>query len=288
MRSVLAGVAVLVLFAGAHAAAWSRTGHTAINRAAIAGLPDDVPGFLKQQIDWIGARSTVPDSWRDLGGPYVSADEEPNHLWRMERLPAGLEELPPSRYTFAREVADPANTGMLPYAAIENYERLQVAFGNWRGLHERRQNTSFIELDAAFYAGWLGHYIGDGGMPLHTSENHEGWIGPNPKGFTRDHTIHPRFESQFVNLIGLTEADVAQHMAAAKKLGDPMRAILAFLARSHARVEKVYGMDLLHAFEDASNRDARTLVYECTGDAAATLRDLIYTAWLTSADSPAR
>src|SRR5581483_11365581 len=121
------------------------------------------------------------------------------------------------------------------------------------------------------------------GMPLHTSENHEGWIGPNPKGFTPDHSIHPRFESQFVNVIGLTEADVAQHMAAPKTLDDPMRGILAYLARSHSRLEQVYGLDLRHAFEDASNRDARELVYTCTADAAATLRDLIYTAWLTSA-----
>src|SRR5207237_9747387 len=127
-------------------------------------------------------------------------------------LPSGVRELPPSRLAFNRLVGDATLTGLLPYAAIENYERLQVAFGVWRGLRERRQNTSFIELDAAFYAGWLGHYIGDGGMPLHTSENHEGWIGPNPKGYTTEHSIHPRFEREFVTLDGLTEADVAWHI----------------------------------------------------------------------------
>src|SRR3954470_20310596 len=120
MRKLIISAAALILFAGAHAAAWSRIGHTAINRAGIAALPDDVPAFLKQQIDWIGARSTVPDSWRDQAGPYLGADEEPNHLWRMERLPDGLKELPPSRFDFNRLVGDATRTGLLPYAAIEN------------------------------------------------------------------------------------------------------------------------------------------------------------------------
>lgn len=288
IRAASIAACIAVLLPAPRLLAWSRTGHTAINRAAIAGLPDAVPAFLKRQIDWIGARSTVPDSWRDLGGPYVGADEEPNHLWRMERLPKDFKELPPSRYAFAREVGDPARTGLLPYAIIENYERLQIAFASWRALRDRRQDTSFIELDAAFYAGWLGHYVGDGGMPLHTSENHEGWIGPNPKGYTPDHSIHRRFETQFVNLIQLTEGDISRHMTEAAIVQDPVRGTLAYLDRSHGRLEQVYSLDLQQAFADAANRDARELVYTCTGDAAAFLRDLIYTAWVTSEDSPAR
>src|SRR5213592_775095 len=71
-------VAVALAFAAARGiAGWSLAGHTMINRAAIAALPDDGPAFLKRQIDWIGARSTAPDSWRDAGGPALSADEAP-------------------------------------------------------------------------------------------------------------------------------------------------------------------------------------------------------------------
>jgi len=264
--------------------AWSLAGHTLINRAAIAALPDDGPVFLKRSIDWIGARPTAPDAWRDAGGTALSAAEAPNHVWAMERVPAAIvNALPPSRLDFARRVGDVSRTGTLPYAIVENYQRLEVAFGLWRRRHDAQQDTSFIELDAAFYAGWLGHYVGDGGMPLHTSENREGWVASNPKGYTTNHSIHPRFEHDFVLLIGLTEADVARHMGPARRLGDPMRETLGYLARSHGRVEQVYSLDLRHAFEDRSNSEARELLYACTGDAAAQLRDLIYSAWISSA-----
>jgi hypothetical protein len=277
-------VAAVVALAAPHAlVAWSLAGHTLINRAAIAALPAGGPAFLKRHIDWIGARSTAPDSWRDYGGPALSAVEAPNHLWLIERLPPALANgLPASRLEFARQVGDVARTGTLPYAIVENYQRLQVAFGIWRQRHAARQNTSFIELDAAFYAGWLGHYVGDAGMPLHTSENHEGWIGPNPKGYTTDHSIHPRFEHDFVLLSGLTEGDVVQHIGSARNLTDPTREVLTYLGRSHARVEQVYELDSRHAFEERSNGAARELLYACTGDAAAMLRDLIYTAWIES------
>src|SRR5262249_21293987 len=160
------------------------------------------------------------------------ADEAPNHLWLMERLPAAIANaLPPSRLDFARLVPDVTRTGTLPYGIVETYQRLEVAFGIWRARRAARPNTFVIELDAAFYAGWLGHYVGDGGMPLHTSENHEGWIGPNPKGYTTDHSIHPRFEREFVTVIGLTEADVARHMGPAKNVADPVREVLAYLDR---------------------------------------------------------
>jgi hypothetical protein len=283
-RDTLVIVALAVALAAARGLeAWSLTGHTLINRAAIAALPDDGPVFLKRYIDWIGARSTAPDSWRDAGGAALAADEAPNHFWAMERVPAAIANaLPASRLDYARQAGDVSRTGTLPYAIVETYQRLEVAFGIWRRRHDAQQDTSFIELDAAFYAGWLGHYVGDGGMPLHTSENREGWIGPNPKGFTTDHLIHPRFEADFVKLVGLSEADVARHIGAPRRVGDPMREATAYLERSHARVDQVYALDLRHAFDDRSNGEARELLYACTGDAAAMLRDLIDGAWVGS------
>jgi hypothetical protein len=152
----------------------------------------------------------------------------------------------------------------------------------WRVLHAKKEDTSYIEKDAAFYVGWLGHYVGDGGMPLHTSAHHNGWAGDNPKHYTTDRDIHGRFEGEFVDLIELTEKDITARVPAPRSFADPFAAILAFLERSHQRVERVYVLDQRHAFEDAANREARELVYECTADAAAILRDLIYTPWTAS------
>src|SRR3954470_9787245 len=111
MRKVIVVFAGIALLAEQRAAAWWLTGHTVVNRTAIAALPADVPDFLKRQIDWIGARSQVPDSWRDATEPYLKAAEDPNHVWYIEHLPRGLEELPRSRYQFTHDVPDVNQTG---------------------------------------------------------------------------------------------------------------------------------------------------------------------------------
>ncbi|MEJ8629977.1 hypothetical protein P0F65_09500 [Sphingomonas sp. I4] len=67
---------------------------------------------------------------------------------------------------------------------------------------------SVPEQHCAFQTIRLGHYIGDGSQPLHNSVNSDGWRGPNPNGYTRDRSIHGRFESGFVDAIGLTPADI--------------------------------------------------------------------------------
>lgn len=281
MRMLALVVAILAVGGSQRAGAWWLTGHTVINRTGVATLPADVPDFLRRQIDWIGARSIAPDSWRDATEPSLRAIEIPNHIWYFEALPA-MAEVPRSRNDFIVLAGDPRRIGTLPYATIENYERLKVAFRTWRGLHARKEDTSFIEQDAAFYVGWLGHYVGDGAMPLHTSAHHNGWAGDNPKNYTRDRDIHGRFEGEFVDLIELTGKDITARVPPPQSFAEPFAAILAFLHRSHERVEQVYILDQRHAFEDATNREARELVYACTADAAAMLRDLIYTAWTAS------
>jgi hypothetical protein len=272
----------IVAASSAPTRAWRLTAHTVINRAAVAALPADVPAFLKRHIDWIGARSQAPDLWRDATEPYLKAAEDPNHGWYIEHLPP-LPRLPASRNEFIRTVPDAGATGLLPYATVETFERLKVAFRTWRSLAATHDDTSFVELDAAFYAGWLGHYVADGAMPLHTSQHHDGWVGDNPHGYTRDRSIHGRFEGDFVDLIGLREEDVAPRMSAPATVPDAMAAFLAYLGRSHARVEQVYALDKQGAFRTSTNRDARELVYRCTADAASMLRDLMYTAWTASA-----
>ena len=215
LLAVLFVVALLCLSSAVRVDAWGPTAHRVISRVAVNRLPDDVPGFVKRQIDWIGVRSVTPDSWRGASEPFVKIDEDPNHGWFMEQF-AFMTTIPRSRYEFVLalydeykrlEHTDPDRaalmnvrwTGTLPYAAVETYERLKVAFRAWREAQRQRQDTAFIELDAAFYVGWLSHYVADGAMPLHTSIHHDGWSGDNPKRYTRDGSIHLRFESAYVD-----------------------------------------------------------------------------------------
>ena len=299
MKKVLVLMIVACGLLQLHAEAWGAAAHRVVSRAAILTLPGDVPTFLARQIDWIGSRSVLADTWRGPSEPFAKAAEDPNHVWYMEQF-AFLRQIPRSRDEFMLAVydeqlrlraTDPGRaaltnihyTGTLPYAATEGYERLKVAFRTWRDLQEQKQDPTFIEQDAAFYVGWMSHYIADGAQPIHTSIHHDGWVGDNPKNYTRDGGIHWLFENTFVDAIALTERDIQPRIPAkATKIADPFTAVLAHLDRAHTRVEQVYALEQRGAYKDGSSRDGRELVYTCVADAATLLRDLIYTAWLTS------
>jgi hypothetical protein len=298
MRKFLLLVLSLAALAPGAVTAWGPTAHRLIARAAVRQLPPEVPRFLAADIDWIGARAIVPDSWRAASEPFVKMEEDPNHVWYMERFDF-LRTIPRSRTEFllalydehkrllgtdaaAARLMNVANAGTLPYQVAEIEERLKIAFREWRGLRAAGGDTRFIERDAAFYVGWLAHYAADGAMPLHTSIHHDGWIGENPQNYTRDGSIHWRFENDFVDLTGLSEADLESGMAAPVRIPDVFNGVLAHLTRAHLRLEEVYALDLRGALRDRNNGDARALMLTCTREATTLLRDLVYTAWLDS------
>jgi hypothetical protein len=301
MKKTLLMIVAVCTLLQAQAGAWGVAGHRTVSRAAIRALPADVPPFLARQIDWIGSRSVLADSWRGPTEPFAKTSEDPNHVWYMDQF-AFLSKIPRSRDEFVLAVYDehlrlratnPAQaaltnihyTGTLPYAATEGYERLKVAFRTWRDLRDRKQDTAFIEQDAAFYLGWMSHYVADGVQPLHTSVHHDGWVGDNPRNYTRDGGIHWLFENTFVDLIDLTERDVQSRIPqAARRIPDPFTAVLDQLNRAHTRVEQVYQLEQRKAYGDRGSAAGRELVFISIGEAATLLRDLIYTAWVTSAD----
>ncbi|MEQ1731037.1 MAG: nuclease [Vicinamibacterales bacterium] len=280
--------------------AWGAAGHRVVSRAAILALPSDVPPFLARQIDWIGSRSVLADSWRGPHEPFSKAAEDPNHVWYTEQF-AFLKQVPRSRDEFMLAVydehlrlraSDPAKaaltnihyTGTLPYAVIEGYERLKVAFRTWRTLRAQKQDTNFIEQDAAFYLGWMSHYVADGAQPLHSTIQHDGWVGDNPKGYTRDGAIHWLFENTFVDLIALHERDIqARIPVTSSALTDPFAAVLAHVDHAHTRLDQVYQLDRRKEYARKDSREGRELVYTTTAEASTLLRDLVYTAWVNSA-----
>jgi hypothetical protein len=298
---VLAALAAAVLPAPAHA--WGGTAHAVIDRAAIEAIPDDGPTFLRRHVDYIAASASLPDGWRGDSEPFSKIEEDPNHGWFKEQF-AFLKPIPRSRYAFvlalykhyeAIKDSDPATaartnvrwTGTLPYAAMESYERLIACMRQIRALKAEGKDSAFAEQHCAFQVIRLGHYIGDGAEPLHDSVNSDGWRGDNPKGYTRDRTIHGRFESEFVDGIGLTVKDIAPRLGApAHREGDMFEAVLAFLDDASSRMEQVYVLEKRARFANFKDSDVRELVYAQTGKGAAMLRDMICRAWAESAVRP--
>lgn len=288
--------------------AWGVRGHQSANRAAVKSIPSDGPVFLKEYEDWIAKTGPVPDSWRGATEPYSKIFEDPNHGWFKEQF-AFMDSIPRSRYEFVLRLydeylkirdKDPERaaltnvrwTGTLPYAAMENYDRMKAAMRLYRRAlagksSEPQTDARFLAQDIAFYMGWLGHYTADGAQPLHDTIHHDGWVGPNPKRYTTDPRIHGRFETAFVDLIQLSDADLIPLMEKPRVLDDPFAAILAHLDDASTHVEEVYILDKAGAFADKDNQPAARLVRLQLAKAAALLRDLTYTAWLESAKPPA-
>ncbi len=289
--------------------AWGPRGHQSANRAAVEAIPGDGPLFLKDYVDWIAKTGPVPDSWRGASEPYSKLFEDPNHGWFKEQF-AFLPSIPRSRYEFVLRLydeylrikdTDPDRaarmnvrwTGTMPYAAMETYDRMKSAMRQYRRAMadpspESQQDAKFLAQDIAFYMGWMGHYTADGAQPLHDTIHHDGWVGPNPNNFTTDARVHGRFESQFVDLIGLTYKDLLPKISPAKPLLDPFSAFVDHLDDAYGHVTEVYELDKSGALAYRNNAAASELVKTQLARAASLLRDLVYTAWLESAVAPAR
>jgi hypothetical protein len=200
-------------------------------------------------------------------------------------------------------------TGLQAYSMMEGYERMKagmrlyrLASGQAPGLTSRYENIAggyasispafgdpkqvaeFLARDVAFYMGWLGHYIADAAQPLHNSRHHDGWEGDDPKGYTRDPNIHSRFETDYLDLIAVTEADVVPFVTKkARHLDDPWAAMLDHMLQAREAVEDIYKLDLRGAFKNRDDAEAKKLVYTRLASGATFLRDLAYTAWVESA-----
>lgn len=299
MKSALAALFALALSTPDLAFAWGSRAHSVIDRTAVDSLPDDGPVFLRKYVDYISQSAILPDTWRAPSEPFSKIEEDPNHGWFREQF-SFMKPIPRSRYEFVLalykeqqriEKSDPENasrmnvrwTGTLPYAAAEVYGHLVADMRLLRRLRSQGKDTAYLETSCAFYVAWMGHYIGDGSQPLHDSIHHDGWEGPDPKGYTRAPNIHGRFESQYVEAIELKEDDIRPRIGPPGHLtGDVFDSILNHLDQAASHVEAVYALDKRNAFADPHDQEAREMVYSCTASGARMLRDLIYRAWLES------
>ena len=321
-RPSLAAACCAILLIPGQLGAWGFRGHTVANLAAVESLQDG-PVFLKTYKAYIGHLGPIPDTWRGMTEPYLRISEDPNHGWYTESFDF-IKEIPRSRTEFTLRVydeylrvskTDPARakllniryTGLQAYSMMEGYERVKAGMRLYRSVGAKQANDRFSDMgtnygristlfqdpeqvktflanDVAFYMGWLGHYIADAAQPLHNSKHHDGWEGDNPKNYTRDPNIHGRFESSYVDLIQVTEADVMPYVSkTARHLDDPWIAILDHMIQARGFAEDVYRLDLRNAFKKTDDAEAKKLVCTRLAAGASFLRDLVYTAWLESA-----
>lgn len=235
------------------------------------------------EIEYLGPE---PDRWRSPAEPELVSAQAPEHFIDLEPADA-LGPLPHKRFDFEAKVYAagdrPDRIGLQPWETIEVWERLKAAMRQYRAMTANHQETASVERVIVFYAGWLGHYVGDGSMPLHTTVQYNGWTGANPNGYTTAHQIHYQFESPFI-AANIHSADVAPKMTPAKAVdGDMFDAYIAYLRHSATYVEKVYQFEKAGGWVGAGSPDSRAFAAERLAAGASMLRDMIYSAWIDSA-----
>jgi hypothetical protein len=277
--------------------AWGMDGHMMINRIAGASLPADVPAFLRSPaaLDALEYYGPEPDRWRSPAEPELNAAQAPEHFIDLEYADL-IGPLPRNRYDYIRALAaaqskhpdiqlTPEKVGLQPYVTTEVYERLQSAFRDYRALVAANKDTKPSESEIVFLAGWLGHYVADGSMPLHTSIQYNGWVGPNPHGYTTEHRIHAQFETVFVHA-NVKPGDFAPLVEASKPevLHDVFNDYMAYLRHSNTLVEQTYQLEKAGAFAGAGTPAGKAFVDQQLAAGTIELRNMIYTAWVKSAE----
>ncbi|MGC2637792.1 MAG: TonB family protein [Acidobacteriaceae bacterium] len=276
---------------------WGSKGHKMINRLAAESLPADMPAFLKtpeaiNEIEYLGPE---PDRWRSRAEPELTAEQAPDHFIDLE-LANKIGPLPRGRYEYIADLyayiaAHPAEAaymrpekvGFQPYITEEVWQRLKSAMRDYRTLSAAHEDTKPVDAAILFYAGWLGHYVADGSQPLHTTIQYNGWVGPNPNGYTTSHDIHWKFESEFVDA-AVNASDVQPLVAAVKTVGDEWDDYLAYLRHTNSLVEQVYQLDKQQAFDGTGTPEGKQFVAERLAAGASMLRDLYVAAWVKSAE----
>ena len=269
-------LSALLLLAPA-ARAWDYEGHRLVNQLALAALPADFPAFVREpaNAERIAFLSGEPDRWRNVPDLPIKHSNGMDHYCDLEQLAeAGLDAatVPSLRYEFAAQFAagraahpanfpavDPAkNTdhsrewpGFAPWAITEYYAKLKSAFAYLKAFEEAGTPVEIANAQAnvIYLMGVMGHYVGDCAQPLHTTVHHNGWVGPNPQGYTTSTSIHSWIDGGFYAKAGLKTEGIISRVVPAQVIGLPVQAdsrdpmfvaVMNYLLAQQKLVEPLY------------------------------------------------
>ncbi|HVU15582.1 MAG TPA: hypothetical protein VHD32_01560 [Candidatus Didemnitutus sp.] len=323
----LAGSSFVFALAAAPALkAWNEEGHRMVNEVALASLPADFPAFVRdpataKRIAWL---SSEPDRWRstpDLPATHQNAIDHYIDLEQLDEAGLTTAELPSFRYDFAAQFSaaraahlanfppiDPKKDrdhtrpwcGFLPWAIEEGFGRLRGDFSRLKVYEEfgMEADAALTRASIVEQMGVLGHYVGDGSQPLHTTIHHNGWVGANPHGYTTWDRIHAWIDGGFILKANITFADLRDQVKPATALAvpsisspgperDPVFAlVMDYLLAQHAQMEPLYQLEKaggLNHDDRPASPDGKAFIERQLLVGGQMLGQLWYTAWKTAA-----
>ncbi len=162
------------------------------------------------------------------------------------------------------------NTGTLPWAIVNTFDSLKAAFSrnDWN--------------KAGLLAADLGHYVGDSHMPLHLTENYNGYQ-------TNQSGVHSRYETDLINAYS---SQIKFDMDSLQIITDVPQFVFSYIYYNYQYKDSVLNADKLASSFAGTNKGSVYLqkFWELTGtftdslfkNASCRLADLIYTAWVES------
>ena len=282
----------LLLLLGALPAAvtvhgWDYEGHRIVNQLALVALPADFPAFVREpaNAERIAFLAGEPDRWKSAPDLPLRQYNGMDHYCDLEELAeAGLDAatVPSFRYDFAVMFAagrtahpdkfpaiDPAKNsdhsrewpGFAPWAITEYYGKLKAAFSYLKAFEEAGtpEEIANARANIVYIMGVMGHYVGDCAQPLHTTIQHNGWVGSNPQGYTTWNGIHAWIDGGFIAKAGIKTTDIAPQVKPAQPITlaprpdgrDPMfTAVMDYLLAQQKFVEPLYVLDKAGNFSD--------------------------------------
>lgn len=308
----------LVLFTVPRCPGWDYEGHRLINQLAIDTLPPDFPAFVRapEARERIGFLGGEPDRWRNTADLELKHCNNPDHYFDVELLEPhqlDLARVSPFRYEFTAQLAlaraaHPANfplidplkdadhtrtlIGFLPWTIAEFQGRLKSAFSYLKeyqsaGTPEEIANA---QQNIVYLMGVMGHFVGDGAQPLHTTKHHHGWVGDNPKHYATNYSIHAWIDGGYIQQFGISPEKLRARLQPATLLKAPatgtthpnaFQDALAYLAEQHRQVEPLYQLERAGKLSGRLERSEEGYSF-ITGQmlkAAQMLGDLWLTAW---------
>ena len=251
---------------------WGAVGHRIINGKCPDSFPASMAGFSVWS-DSLALHASDADDRKD-----VDKTESPKHFIDIDYYPefnsTGRIASTVDSIIAIHGAAYITSNGSLPWATVNTYDSLVVDF--------RKLKWHKAMLDASD----LGHYVGDGHMPLHLTKNYDG-------GMTGQTGIHSRYETAMVS---------ANSSSLSNYTGDPVKLIsnINKYVFDYIYVDYKYKDSVLVADTYAKNLAGNTNSTAYTTalwskahfttilfhNSSHSLAELIYSAW-TEAGSPA-
>ncbi len=256
--------------------AWGFQAHQTINSTACDLTPPQARAFFLANRDPIVAHAGDPDQWaaKRPDGTRLDPAEPPRHFMDLDELAEPPFENIPFTYDEAarRFGRDRLNkVGTVPYRIQDLHRRMERAF-------KEKDWARVVRL-----AAWLGHYVADAHMPLHTTKNYDGKE-------TGNDGIHRRFEVDMVDRFSEFQRLSASPALSVRHVKDVPDFVFAFTLASYRYIPKLFQADDIarktdpnladryyQALRDAS---AGHIAMQRMTDAAHALASLWYTAWV--------